>query len=243
MNTEETSQTSGDNEQHTLRTEEILLNRLTASPPTKPQAPISVTFIVVAIIICVGVLLYAVFDKPDEFADVPTPTANPHGVPVDSSELNSKRLQFQKEIDSLEHVLETFPEDDLAMLHLANRYYDTENWTKAMPLYGGYLQAHPENVNARVDFAFVIAQSTGDFSRAVAEIEKGLKHDPKHINALFNAGILSLRANMNNKARALKTARVYFSRAQAIAKTENPHMASQIEEILREMENVEKQTQ
>jgi hypothetical protein len=242
VNTEEVSQSSGDEEKRTLRAEEIILERLVNAPAIKPQAPISVSLIVIAIILGIGYILFVTFDKPDEFANVPPPEANPHAAPVDSSELNSKRLRFQKEIDSLESVLESHPEDDMAMLHLGNRYYDVENWSKAMPLYGAYLQAHPEDINARVDFAFVIAQTSGDYSRAVNEIEKGLKQDPNHINALFNAGILSLRANMNNKDLALKTARRYFKRAQTIAQTENPQMAAQINEILTEMDNVEKQT-
>lgn len=242
MNIEEASQSTGDKEQGTLRPEDIILDRLVQTPPTKTQAPLSVTLIVIAIIFGIGYVLYVSFDKPDTFADAPAPSANPHGPQVDSAELNSKRLHFQKEIDSLENVLKSSPDDVMAMLHLGNRYYDIEDWSRAMPLYGAYLQTHPEDVNARVDFAFVIAQTSGDYSRAVAEIEKGLKQDPKHINALFNAGILSLRANMNDKELALKTARGYFKRAQAIAQTENPQMSAQIDEILKEMENVEKQT-
>lgn len=242
MNTEEVSQSSGDEEKRTLRAEDIILERLVNAPPTKSQAPLSVTLIVIAIILGIGYILYLSFDKPEQFANVPAPEANPHAVAVDSSELNSRRLRFQQEIDSLENVLESHPEDEMAMLHLGNRYYDVENWAKAMPLYGAYLQTHPEDIDARVDFAFVIAQTSGDYSRAVAEIEKGLKQNPKHINALFNAGILSLRANMNNKNLALKTARGYFKRAQVIAQTENPPMAAQIDEILKEMDNVEKQT-
>lgn len=242
MNTEEVSQSSGDEEKRTLRAEEIILERLVNAPQTKPQAPLSVTLIVIAIIFGIGYILFVSFDKPDEFANVPPPAANPHAPQVDSATLNSKRLHFQKEIDSLENVLKSSPDDAMAMLHLGNRYYDIEDWSRAMPLYGAYLQTNPEDVNARVDFAFVIAQTSGDYSRAVAEIEKGLKHAPKHVNALFNAGILSLRANMNNKDLALKTARGYFKRAYVIAETENPQMAAQIEDILKEMDNVEKQT-
>jgi tetratricopeptide (TPR) repeat protein len=242
VNTEEVSQSSGDKDKRTLRAEEIILERLANAPITRPQAPLSVTLIVIAIILGIGYVLYVSFDKPDKFADAPPPSANPHAPEVDSAELNSKRLHFQQEIDSLEKVLTTNPNDEMAMLHLGNRYYDIEDWTRAMPLYGAYLQAHPEDVDARVDFAFVIAQTTGDYSKAVSEIEKGLKHDPAHVNALFNAGILSLRANMNNKELALKTARAYFNKAKLIADTKNPQMASQIEEILKEMDNVEKQT-
>jgi len=47
---------------------------------------------------------------------------------------------------------------------------------------------------------------------------------------------------MNNKELALKTARSYFNKAKTIAVTQNPQMAAQIDDILKEMDNVEKQT-
>jgi len=161
VNTEEVSQSSGDEDKRSLRAEEIILERLVNTPQTKPQAPLSVTLIVIAIILAIGYVLYVSFDKPDKFADAPPPSTNPHAPKVDSAELNSKRLHFQKEIDSLENVLKSNPDDELAMLHLGNRYYDIEDWPHAMPLYGAYLQAHPDDVDARVDFAFVIAQTSG----------------------------------------------------------------------------------
>lgn len=240
MSTDEASQPSSDKDE-SLRAEDILLQRLQAAQGIKPQVQPVVTALILAVIIAIGFILYLSFDKPDVFAEIEK-QADPHALQTDQAELNAKRLRFQKEIDSLLMIRETNPDDEEVLLHLANRYYDIEDWGRSMPLYGAYLQIHPENVDARVDFAFTVAQATGDYTRAIEEIEKGLKYDPKHVHALFNAGILSLRANMTNKDLALKTAGAYFIRAKSIAEVSNPEMAAQIDEILAEIEKVERET-
>jgi tetratricopeptide (TPR) repeat protein len=144
-------------------------------------------------------------------------------------------------VDSLESVIKTSdnPETELA---LANAYYDGEYWDKALALYEHYLDHDPNNINARIDYAYSITQVTGDFKLAITEIEKALAVDPEHVQGLFNAGILSLRANINDKEAALKSARSYFIRAKtASAKQGNAQMSAQIDEILKEMDRVAKE--
>ena len=128
------------------------------------------------------------------------------------------------------------PDDAGAHLTIANIYYETENWEKAEREYEFVLKKDPENVDARVDYAFVLTQTTGDYHEAVAEIKKALKYDPEHINALFNAGILTIRANLDNKKKAVAEAIPFFNKAMAAAKKQhNDKMAEQIGKVMSEL--------
>jgi tetratricopeptide (TPR) repeat protein len=144
-------------------------------------------------------------------------------------------------MDSLETYLRTNENDHPAILSLANIYYDAEMWGKAEPLYTQYLAKEPQDVDARVDYAFVIAQTTGDFKRAIAEIEKGLKYEPDHVHALFNAGILSLRETTDDKHTSVGAAKEYFLRAKRSALVKDPKMAEQIDQVLEEIRKVEEE--
>lgn len=223
------------------RLEDVLLERLRSEPDIKPQIPLSRLIAIIGAIAGAAAILFFVFRTPDTFAPAePVEQQNPHTAQIDSSELRSKRLRYAGLIDSLEALHAAEPDNSKASMYLANAYYDVEFWDKAISLYEVYLKKHPEEVDVRVDYAYSIAQQNGDFKRAVQELEKALSYKPNHVNALFNAGILSLRANMSNKELAVKTARKYFFRAQKAAEGVNPQMSEQIKKVLAEIDRIEK---
>lgn len=222
------------------RDDDILLDRLKHEPPLKPQAPLSLTLGIVAGALALGTVLYFAFRKPETYLQDTPPLAQQHH--NDSSALSGKRSHLAPIIDSLETAMRNGHDDVQAALALANLYYDGEYWDRALAAYEHYLDHAPDNVDARIDYAFAITQVSGDFKLAISEIEKGLAVNPEHVQGLFNAGILSLRANINDKAAALSSARAYFDRAKkAAAKQGNTQMSGQIDEILKEMERVEKE--
>lgn len=222
-----------------LRDDDILLDRLKKSPPLKRQAPLPLTIGIIAGALALGVILFFVFRNPEVYQSTSPQLGNPHGH-ADTSMLATKRMRLAPLIDSLE-IAARGHDNPATELALANAYYDAEYWDKALALYEHYLEHVPTDVNARIDYAFSITQLSGDFTLAIAEIEKALQFDPDHVQGLFNAGILSLRANINNKEAALSSARKYFMRAKAAAtKQGNAQMSAQIDEILKEMEIVEK---
>ena len=236
---ERNSRRSGDDKPPLRRDDDILFDRLKGAPPLKQQAPLSLTIGIIAAALALGVVLFLVFQNPEVFKSTSPQLGNPHDH-ADTNMLATKRMRLAPLIDSLEIAARGHdnPQTELA---LANAYYDAEYWDKALALYEHYLEHVPSDVNARIDYAFSITQLSGDFNLAIAEIEKALAFDPDHVQGLFNAGILSLRANINDKEVALSSARKYFMRAKAAAaKQGNTQIGGQIDEILKEMEIVEK---
>lgn len=241
MSAEELLSSSTENKPPSARIEDILLERLKNEPKVAPQ--IGKPFLI-AILLCtlaLGTVIYFVSRKPDKFADNPH-KASTAQTAADSSEINSKRLKLAPLTDSLLAIIAINANDDHAHLLLANVYYECEFWDKAKTEYEFFLARNPEDVDARVDYAYVLAQTTGDFKASVEEIKKALKQDPEHINALFNAGILTIRANLDDKKKAVADATPYFNRALAAAKKQhNDKMAEQITRVMAELEKLQEE--
>ncbi len=221
-----------------VRIEDILANRIQSMPETTPQLSTPVLIIVVIGLILLGIILAVINTKPEVFAE--SEHREIHGSQHSMDAVQEKhRAELTSIIDTLTKHIVAYPNDLDAKLTLANAYYDLEMWVKAVPLYKDYLDKFPKNTNARVDYAYVIAQSSGDFQAAMSEIETALRYEPDHFNALFNGGLIALRAYENDRVKAFMTAGNYFKRAQEIArKNNNTEALNQIQQILDEMKKV-----
>jgi tetratricopeptide (TPR) repeat protein len=218
-----------------LSTEQLLLDRLTKEPPLKKQTSWTVVALVLAGIIGVSLVIVNQMKKPDKYAP---------GQQVDSTVLLQKQLFFQHIIDSLQERIVTTPQDIDLHLSLADAYYDAGKWAESRREFVTYLTVHPSDANARVDYAYSIAQG-GDLNAAISEIDTALTYQPDHLNALVNAGILTAETiNDTNHVVALARARGYFERAKAVAEKTNPQMATKIDTLLIEINNTgERMTQ
>jgi tetratricopeptide (TPR) repeat protein len=206
-----------------LSTEEILLDRLTKDPPIKKQTPWTVVTLVLAGIIAVSMVIFEQTKKTDQYAP---------GEEVDSTALLQKQLFYQHIIDSLQQRIAANPQEDSLHLDLADAYYDMKQWTQSQAEFVTYLTKHPSDPNARVDYAYAIAQS-GDVNTAISEIDTALQYDPHHLNALVNAGILTAETiNDTNHTDALARAKNYFERAKAVAQKTDPAAAAKIDTLL-----------
>lgn len=92
-------------------------------------------------------------------------------------------------------ALERNPSDLEARLNLANYYFDLRDQTgdlrfsqAAARHYVAYLDAKPQDVNARADYAAILFYS-GQTDQAIQEVGKVLETEPQHIRANFNLGI------------------------------------------------------
>ena len=186
-----------------------------------------------------GVLTYFLTINPEKFAK------NPHqetSASADSSKIVALREKYQPVIDSLEHKIVIDPNDFSSHLLLADYLSDCEYWDRAKEQFDIYLRAKPEDADARVDYALVITQMTGDFDAGIEEIERALKYDPDHIKALFNEGMLTLGRIQTShdadvKTKAIALAIPYFRKALASAKKQQDEKTTQqISQILEKLE-------
>jgi len=207
-----------------LSTEEILLERLkTDKPPQKPLA--WKTFVIILVVILGATYgIYRWTAKPDKYA------ANSE---VDSSMLLQKRMFYQHIVDSLRSAIAANPQNDSLHLSLADALYDVADWNGSVKEFQTYLAAKPRDPDARVDYAFAIAQQTNNLHLAISEIDTALIYQPDHLNALVNAGILTAQTvSDSNHAQALAKSKEYFERAKAVAEKTNPKMALRIDTLI-----------
>jgi len=81
------------------------------------------------------------------------------------------------------------PKNLQAWTMLANEYYDTDQAQKAINAYNKALEITPGNPNLLTDQG-VMFKRTGQFDKALANFEKAQKIDPKHLQSLYNIGIV-----------------------------------------------------
>lgn len=117
-------------------------------------------------------------------------------------------------ITQLQAQLSANPTSTALLEQLGNAYYDLANtqaqserqvlakanFELAVDSYAKVLKARSKDTDVRTDMATALYYS-GDTGRAIVEIEKVLKLDPKHQNALFNAGVFYRTAGDTGKAR------------------------------------------
>ena len=119
------------------------------------------------------------------------------------------------QINALEARVKTSPEDANLRLQLANLYYDSGLFTKAIEHYKKYLEKVPSNSDARIDLG-VCYYNLSNFDEAISQIKIALKYSPKHQIGLLNLGIVNLSAGNTEEAKQ------WFKKAVDV----NPNSAS-----------------
>jgi len=240
LSAEESTSSSNENKPSSTRVEDILLERLKNEPKVAPQIGKPILFAIFGLILIIGTVIFFISRKPEKyFVENPHKEQNNEAV-ADSSEINSKRMKLAPLTDSLLSVIAANPNDDQAHLMLANVYYEAEFWEKSKTEYEFFLAKNPKDIDARLDYSFVLVAVTGDFKASLDQIKKALGYDNENVNALFKAGIMTIRANLNNKKKAVSEAIPYFNRALASAKKQhNEKMAEQIEKVMSELKKME----
>lgn len=94
----------------------------------------------------------------------------------------------QLQILSLLQELETDPNNEAAMLDLANAFYELGNYPRATRYYESYLNVE-EDPGARTDLAAAYFYS-GKTDQAIQTVNQVLAANPEHVKANFNLGIM-----------------------------------------------------
>ncbi|HTP65354.1 MAG TPA: tetratricopeptide repeat protein [Geobacteraceae bacterium] len=97
--------------------------------------------------------------------------------------------EYQQRIAELEKIVANDPKNLQAWSMLANDYYDTDQPQKAIDAYSRAIELDPNNPNLYTDQG-VMYKRISAFDKALANFEKAQKIDPKHLQSLYNMGII-----------------------------------------------------
>ncbi len=140
----------------------------------------TVLLIVVALIVGLlgGYLIFSISGKT-EMPQVGSNLPVGGGSPTD----------YQARIAQAEKILAQDPKNLQAWIQLGNDYFDTEQPQKAINAYAKALELKPDNPNVLTDQG-VMYRKVGWYDKAIANFEKAQAIDPKHLQSIFNLGLV-----------------------------------------------------
>ena len=103
--------------------------------------------------------------------------------------LDQMKQMADKQAEPLLAKLKTNPKDAELLNQIGTLYRATHQFKTAIDYYQKSLEIKPDNVGARTDLASCMYYM-GDVDGALAELEKSLSYDPKHVGTLVNIGII-----------------------------------------------------
>ena len=135
--------------------------------------------------------------------------------------------QVSARIAELEQLTAKDPKNLQAWITLGNDYFDSNQAQKAVQAYTKALELDPSNANVLTDQG-VMFRALGFYDRALANFDKANKLDPKHLQSLYNTGIVyAVDLKQPAKAKA-----VFESLLQ---KDQNSDLARQAREMLQQL--------
>ncbi len=96
---------------------------------------------------------------------------------------------YQVRIAQAEKIVAQDPKNLQAWIQLGNDYFDTEQPQKAINAYAKALELKPDNPNILTDQG-VMYRKVGWYDKAIANFEKAQAVDPKHLQSIFNLGLV-----------------------------------------------------
>jgi len=146
----------------------------------------NLVFIVVALLVGLlgGFLIFSVTNKNKGGGS----QGMPSGVPMGSG----SPTDYSQRIAEAEKILAQDPKNYQVWVQLGNDYFDTEQPQKAVNAYGKALEidsSRPDTPNVLTDQG-VMYRKMGLFDKAVANFEKASTIDPKHLQSLYNLGVV-----------------------------------------------------
>ncbi len=100
-------------------------------------------------------------------------------MPVDAAE----------QIAAATQVVQRDPKNLQAWIGLGNLYFDTHQPQKSIDAYAHALELNPNDPNVLTDQG-VMYRAIGAFDKAVANFQKANQLDPKHLQSLYNLGVV-----------------------------------------------------
>jgi cytochrome c-type biogenesis protein CcmH/NrfG len=131
-----------------------------------------------------------------QMPSMPSMPPMPQGPPAGGAD-----PQVQGRIAMTQAIVARDPKNVQAWIQLGNDYFDTHQAQKAIEAYGRALELRPSDPNVLTDQG-VMYRALGQFDKAIANFEKANRADPKHVQSLFNMGVVYAH-DMNQPKKAI----------------------------------------
>lgn len=95
----------------------------------------------------------------------------------------------QARVTALQERASSAPADAAVRAELGNLYYDARRFDLAMPWYEAAFALQPKNIDVSTDLAICYFE-TNQVDRALAQLDRSLALDARHVKTLFNQGII-----------------------------------------------------
>jgi cytochrome c-type biogenesis protein CcmH/NrfG len=146
------------------------------------------TLIGVAIGLVVGIFIGYQAGSSTPGAGAPAGTGGFPGMPPPAPAPGDN---FQARIVQMQQVVARDPKNVQAWIQLGNDFFDTRQPEKAIDAYTHALELRPNDPNVLTDQG-VMYRDIGQFQRAIANFQKANQVDPKHVQSLYNMGVVYL---------------------------------------------------
>lgn len=135
---------------------------------------------------------------PQPAAVHPAASAAKPPVPQHMPSLQEMKQMADKQAAPVLDQLKKDPKDSKALAQAGSIYHTTHQFKEAAEYYNKAVEADPNNVTLRIKLASSLYRS-GDVDSAIAQLNVGLKHDPRNANALFDLGMIRLQGKQDSK--------------------------------------------
>ncbi len=154
----------------------------------------NILYIVVALLVGLlgGYLVFSLAGGKKQ-ADIPV-----SGIPMGAG----SPADYQARITEAEKIVAKDPKNLQAWVSLGNDYFDTSQPQKAIDAYSKALELNPNNPDILTDQG-VMYKRVGWFDKALANFDKAQQVDPKHLQSLYNIGVVYME-DLKQPDKALK---------------------------------------
>ncbi len=152
---------------------------------------------IVVVLIVGGLVGYHLHSSGTTPADTSTSTASTSTASLPPS-VPAPAQMLEAQVKPLLQRLDTNPKDVSALTELGNIYFDASQWATAIGYYTRSLNESPKNPDVRTDMG-ISYYYNGDSDRALKEFDLALKDDPRHVQTLFNVGVVKLNGKNDPK--------------------------------------------
>lgn len=136
-------------------------------------------YLLIGVALVVGLLVGILVSKGGKRSTPETQIASPQAPAVN----------YQQQIQMLQGVVKTDPNNRNAWVELGNTYFDSNQPMQAVEAYAKALELNPNDPNTLTDQGVMFRQ-LGWFDKAIDNFNKAGKVEPNHLQSLYNLGIV-----------------------------------------------------